>query len=62
MECSGDNVVLLLLCELDEVYGIAGNPYCELGIVLGMLLSIEESLPVEYIYVEVMTTLNGITI
>ena len=57
MECSGNNVVLLLLGELDEVYGIAGNPDSKLRIVLGMLLGIEESVPVEYVYVEVMTTL-----
>ena len=62
MEGSGDNVVLLLLGELDEVYGIAGNPDCELRIVLGMLLSIEKCLTVEDIDVEVMTALYGITV
>ena len=62
MESTGDNIILLLLGELDEVYCIARYPDGELRVVLGMSLSIKESLPVEYVYVEVVTALNGITV
>ena len=41
MEGTGDNVVLLLFGELDEVYRIARNSYCELGLFLGVSLSVK---------------------
>ena len=62
MECSGDNVVLLLLGKLDEVYCISGNTDSELRIVLGVLLSIEKSITCEYVNVEVVAALNCITV
>ncbi len=62
VEGSGDNIILLLFCELDEVYGIAGNSDSELRIVLGMSLSIEKCFSVEYINIEVVAALNGITV
>ena len=62
VECSGDNVVLLLLGKLDEVYCISGNTDSELRIVLGVLLSIEKSITCEYVNVEVVAALNCITV
>ena len=62
MECSGDNVVLLLLSKLDEVYCISGNTDSELRIVLRVLLSIEKSITCEYVNVEVVAALNCITV
>ena len=41
VEGTGYYVVLLLLCELYKVYGIAGNSYCELGVFLGVSLSVK---------------------
>ena len=62
MECTRDNVVLLFLCELDEVYSIAGNSYCELGVLLGVSLSVEESFPCEDVHVEVVTALFNVAV
>ena len=57
MEGSGNNLVLLLLCELNEVYRITAYAYGELGISLGVSLSVKESLTAENVYVKVVSTL-----
>lgn len=62
MECSGDNVILLFLGQLNEVYSITGNTDSQLRIVLGVLLSVQKSILSEHVYVEVMTALCGIAI
>ena len=51
MEGSCNNVVLLLFCKLDEVYGITGNADCKLRILLGVLLSVKKSVAVKYVNV-----------
>jgi hypothetical protein len=51
VEGSGNNLVLLCLCELVEVYGIAGNAHSELRIFFRMSLSVQKSLFGKYIYI-----------
>ena len=62
VERTGDNVCLLLRCKLDEVYCVTGNTDRQLRIVLGMLLSVQKSISVEYVDVEVMTALGCVVI
>ena len=62
VECSCDNVVLLLLGKLDEVYSVSGYTDSKLRIVLGMLLSIEKCISCEHVNVEVVTSLDCITV
>ncbi len=62
MEGSGNNLVLLFLCELDEVYGVARNSDCKLRIKLGVLLCVNEKLSVKHVYVEVVTALEHIAV
>jgi hypothetical protein len=62
VECTGDYLVLLFLIELNKVYGIAGNTYGKLRILLGMLLSINKCVPVKYVYIKVMATLFSIAV
>ena len=62
MEGSGDNLILLLLGELDEVYSISGNTDSELRIFFGMSLSVKKRLTGENVYVEVMATLLYIAV
>ena len=40
VERTGDNLVLLFLCQLVKVNGIAGYPYSELGIFFRMSLGV----------------------
>ena len=62
VECPAYNVRLLLRCKLDEVYGIARYTDRQLGIVLGMLLCIEERITVEYVNVKMMAALGSIAV
>jgi hypothetical protein len=62
VESTRDNVCLLLGSKLNEVYCISGYADSELGIILGMLLSIEKSFSVENVYIKMVTTLGSITI
>ena len=57
MECTGNNVSLLLGSELDEVNRISGHADGQLGIILGMLLSVQQHISVQYVYVQVMAAL-----
>ncbi len=57
MECTGDNVSLLLGCKFDKVYSVAGNSDGKLRIILGMLLSIKQCVSVKYIYIKMMAAL-----
>ena len=56
---SGDNVVLLLLCKVDELNCISGYTDSEVSVLflLRMCLCIEELLNTEYVNVEVVSTL-----
>ena len=56
IDCTAKYIKLLLACKLDEVYGIARNADCKLRILLRMLHCIDKKFAVEYIHVEVMTT------
>ena len=62
--CSGDNVVLLLLREVDELNSISGYTDREVSVLflLRMCLCVEELLNTEYVYVEVVSTLCEITV
>ena len=62
VECTGNNVILLLLGELDEVYRIAGNSYCELRIFLGVSLSVQQSLAGEDVYIKVVTAFFNVAV
>ena len=57
MEGSGNNIRLLFRCKLDKVYGISGYADGQLGIILRMLLRIEKRIPVEYIDIQMMSSL-----
>ena len=62
MESTGNDVSLLLGSELDEVNGISGHADGQLRIVLGMLLSVQEHISVQHVYVEVMAALCSIAV
>ena len=62
VERTGDNVRLLLWCEFDEVYSVAGYTDRQLRIVLRMLLCVQKGISVEYVYVEVMAAFCCIAI
>ena len=57
MEGSGNNLVLLLLGKLDEVYRIAGDTDGKLRIFLGVSLRIKKRLASEHVNVEMMAAL-----
>ena len=59
---SGNNVILLFLREFNEVNCIAGNTDGELRVLLRMRLCVQESFSIEYVNVEVMTTIANVTI
>lgn len=62
MECTGNNICLLFRGKLYKVYCISGNADCKLRIILRMLLSIKQCVPVKYIHVKVVSTLCCISI
>ena len=62
MEGTGDDVSLLLGSELDEVDGISGYTDGQLRIVLGMLLSVQQHIPVQHVHVQMMAALCRIAI
>lgn len=62
VERTGNYLVLLLLCELNEVYRVTAYSYCKLGISLGMSLSIKESFTGENVNVEMMSALLNVTV
>ena len=59
---SGNNVILLFLRELNEVYGIAGYTNGELRIFFRMRLRIQKGFTIENVNVEVMTTVANVTV
>jgi hypothetical protein len=62
MEGSGNNLVLLSLGKLYEVYCISRNSYGKLRIKLRVLLRIEKKLSVKYVYVKVEAALLCISV
>ena len=59
---SGNNVVLLLLREFDEVYSVTGNADGELRVLFRVLLRIQKGFAVKYVYVEVVTTVTNVAV
>ena len=45
VERTGDDIVLLFLCQFDKVHRVAGNAYGELRIFLRMLLRVQKGVP-----------------
>ena len=62
MEGTGDNIVLLFLGELDEVYRITRYSYSQLRVLLGVSLCIEQSLTGENIYVKMVSAFLNIAV
>lgn len=62
MESTADYIGLLLGRKLDEVYGIAAHADGQLGIVLRMLLCVQQSVSVEYVYIQMMAALGCISV
>lgn len=62
MESTADDIGLLLGRKLDEVYGVAAYTDGQLGIILGMLLCVQQSVSVEYVYIQMMAAFGGISV
>ena len=62
VERTGDYLVLLLLGELDKVYGVAAYSDGKLGILFGMCLRVEKSLTGEDVDVKVMSALFNVAV
>ena len=59
---SGNNVVLLFFRKFDEVYSIPGNTNGELRILFRVRLRVQKGFTVEYVYVQVMTTVAYVAV
>ena len=59
---SGNNVILLFLREFNEVNCIAGNTDGKLRILFRMRLRVQKSFTIEYVNVEVVTTVANVTV
>ena len=64
VECSGDNVILLLRCEVYKTYSVAGYTDREVSVfrVLRISLDLFEDLSAKYVYVEVVSALIEVTV
>ena len=62
MECSADNIHLLLAGQLDEVHRVSGNTDSQLRIFLRMLHRIEQSGSVKHIDIEMVSAVSEVTI
>lgn len=62
MEGSRNNIVLLFLCKLYKINGIARYSYSELRIFFRMSLSVEKSFSVKYVYIKVVSALFSVTV
>ena len=62
MECSGDNLFLLLTGELIEVNCITGNTDGEVRIILGILICLDESFAVENVDIDMMCLLCEVAV
>ena len=62
MECTCDDIELLLACQFDEVHGISGYPDGQLRIFFRVIHGIDQRLPVEHIDVQVVAVLHGVAI
>ena len=62
MERSGDNIILLFLGQLDEVYCIAAYTDGQLRILFRMLLSVQQGFSIQYVYVQVVTAFFSIAV
>ena len=62
VEGTADHIRLLLRSQLDEIHRITTHTDRELRIVLRMLLSVQQSISVENIYIQMMSALCCIAI
>ena len=62
VEGTADHVGLLFRGKLDKVYCVAADPDGKLRIVFRMLLGIQQSIPVQNIYIQMMSTLGCIAV
>ena len=62
MEGTGDDLILLFLSKLDEVYRLAAYSYRKLGILFGMSLSVKQSFLGENVDVQVVAALLNVTV
>ena len=64
MAGSGNNIQLLLSCQVDELNSITGNTDCEVCILLffRMLHSIDQFLFSKYVYIQMVCTLVEISV
>ena len=62
VEGSRDNLVLLLLCELDEVNRVAAYSDGKLGVLLGVRLRVEKRFAGENVNVKMMSALLDVSV
>lgn len=62
VECTSNDLHLLVTCQLAEVHSIATNTDCEVGIFLRVLHCIHEHFPVEHVDIDVMATLDKVAV
>ena len=62
MESAGDNIILLFLGQLDEVYSVSADTDGQLRILFRMLLSVQQSFTIQYVYVQVVTAFFSIAV
>ena len=62
VEGTGDDLILLILSEVVEVHGVAGNAHRELRVLLGVSLGVEQRVAVEHVDVQVVATLLGVRV
>lgn len=62
VEGTGDDLILLILGEVVEVHGVAGNAHRKLRVLLGVSLGVEQRVAVEHVDVQVVATLLGVRV
>jgi hypothetical protein len=59
---SGNNVVLLFLRKLNEVYSVTGYAYGELRIFLRVRLRVKKRITIEYVYVKMVAAVANVAV
>lgn len=59
---TADDICLLLGCQLNKIYGISADPDCQLWVIFRVLLCIYEHISVQYIDIQMMSSLCSIAI
>ena len=62
VERTRDNLQLMLAAQFDEVHSVTRYTDCELRILLGVFHCIHKHLAVEYVHVQVVSTLGEVTV